>query len=176
MNIANKLTMFRIILIPFFIISLYIFGVPSIAPALIFSVAALTDMLDGHLARSRNLVTTFGKFMDPIADKLLVISAQVLLVELGILPGWAVFIIISREIIISAFRIIAADKGKVIAASIYGKIKTVTQLVAVIMILLGLNFGMNLAIIVFYLSVIFTVLSGIDYIVKNISVLNIKDI
>ena len=135
MNIANKLTLFRVFLVPIFIMSLLFLGINNILGFLIFVIASLTDMLDGYLARSRNLVTTFGKFMDPLADKILACSALVMLVQFGKVEAWMVCIVLAREFIISGFRLIAASNGIVISASIYGKIKTITQLFAISFIL-----------------------------------------
>lgn len=180
MNIANKITLFRIFLVPVFIVSLMLLGGCSLIPFFIFLIAALTDMLDGHLARSRHLVTTFGKFMDPLADKILVCSALVMLVELKCIGAWGVCIVLAREFIISGFRLIAASNKIVIAASIYGKIKTVTQIIAISLILFNLTnifkIPFKLDIIFWYISIIFTVISAIDYIVKNIDVLDLSNI
>lgn len=173
MNLPNKLTMFRVILIPVFIVVL-ITGLIAdplnrYIGTLIFCVASFTDYLDGHIARKYNLVTNFGKFMDPLADKLLVSSALICMIEMGMLPAWIVIIIISREFIITGFRLIAAEGGLVIAASWWGKIKTVTQMIMIILLLLGVQ-GI-IATILIFLATLFTVISGVDYIVKNISIL-----
>ena len=136
---------------------------------MIYCVASFTDYLDGHIARKYNLVTNFGKFMDPLADKLLVSSALICMIELGFLPAWIVIIIISREFIITGFRLIAAEGGLVIAASWWGKIKTVTQMLMIILVLLGV--GGIIGNILIILATVFTVISGVDYIVKNIGVL-----
>ena len=173
MNLPNKLTIFRVILIPVFIIALMsgIIPVPvnRYVGVVIFCVASFTDYLDGHIARKYNLVTNFGKFMDPLADKLLVSSALICMIELGFLPAWIVIIIISREFIITGFRLIAAEGGLVIAASWWGKIKTVTQMLMIILVLLGV--GGIIGNILIILATVFTVISGVDYIVKNIGVL-----
>src|SRR5699024_1273181 len=147
--------------------------------AIIFSIAAITDTLDGYIARSRNLITNFGKFIDPLADKMLVSTALILLVELGEISGWIVAIIIAREFVITGLRILAASEGITIAASSWGKIKTITQLIASILILLN-NFPFNninipMDKIILYLSLIFTVISGFDYISKNIDSLSLDD-
>lgn len=139
MNLPNKLTVLRVILIPFFVLALLAAGgniqMLRYLAAAIFIVASLTDMLDGKIARKYNLVTNFGKFMDPLADKLLVCSALICLVELGQLPAWMVIIIVSREFIISGFRLVAAEQGIVIAASYWGKFKTTFQMIAVILMM-----------------------------------------
>lgn len=188
MNLANKLTMLRIFLVPIFLIFIAMKGIPygTIIATLIFIIASLTDQLDGYIARSRNQVTTFGKFMDPLADKLLVTSALISLVELGLIPSYAAIIIIAREFAVSGLRTIAASEGNVIAASWWGKIKTVTQIIAIVLLLIKVNIGtspylaslinnnsaMNkffeVAPTVFlYLAVIITIVSGIDYFMKN---------
>ncbi len=173
MNLPNKLTMFRVVLIPVFIVVLMsgLIAEPAsrYIAVVIFCVASFTDYLDGHIARKYNLVTNFGKFMDPLADKLLVSAAMICMIELGMLPAWVVIIIISREFIITGFRLIAAEGGLVIAASWWGKIKTVTQMAMIILMLLGVNKVIGTILVV--LATIFTVVSGVDYIVKNISVL-----
>ena len=173
MNLPNKLTMFRVILIPVFIVVLMTGLIADplnrYIGTLIFCVASFTDYLDGHIARKYNLVTNFGKFMDPLADKLLVSSALICMIEMGMLPAWIVIIIISREFIITGFRLIAAEGGLVIAASRGGKIKTVTQMIMIILLLLGVQ-GI-IATILIFLATLFTVISGVDYIVKNISIL-----
>lgn len=176
MNLPNKLTIFRVILIPFFVFFMLAPYFPDngkyIAVA-IFIIASLTDMLDGKIARKYNLVTNFGKFMDPLADKLLVCSAMICLVATGQLASWIVIIIISREFIISGFRLIAADNGIVIAASYWGKFKTVFQMLMIIVLILDIqNVGFQvLGVILTYVALILTVVSLIDYIVKNKQIL-----
>lgn len=145
MNLANKLTVFRMILVPIFVVIGYLgvfgvitgewLGIPTFMwiMNLVFIIASITDKLDGYIARSRNQVTTFGKFLDPLADKILVLSALVMLVEFGKIPAWIPVIVLAREFLVSGYRLIAVEKGgKVIAASIWGKLKTVTQMVAII--------------------------------------------
>lgn len=165
MNIANKLTMLRIIMIPFFIVAFFYekrLDVKMLS-CIIFSLAAFTDFLDGYLARKYNLITTLGKFMDPLADKILVVSAMICLVQIGKIEGFVVILIISREYSISILRAIASSEGKVIAASKGGKVKTVTQLVSLILLLLNAPY----AIILFYISAIITIYSGVEYIYLN---------
>src|SRR5699024_7708666 len=137
MNLPNKITMIRLLLVPIFIIVFYIYPDSHIYAAIIFIIASLTDSLDGYIARSKGLITDFGKFIDPLADKILVSAALILLVEIGKIPGWVVIIIIAREFTITGFRIIAASEGITIAASPLGKIKTITQLTGIILMLLG---------------------------------------
>ena len=169
MNLPNKLTMFRVILIPFFIVFLLVPITPYdkwIALA-IFIIASLTDLLDGKIARKYNLVTNFGKFMDPLADKLLVCSALICLIELDKIPSWMVIIIIAREFIISGFRLVASDNGVVIAASYFGKFKTTFQMIAVCLMIADIP-AINLVTqIVLWIAVILTVVSLIDYLAKN---------
>ncbi|MDO4594316.1 MAG: CDP-diacylglycerol--glycerol-3-phosphate 3-phosphatidyltransferase [Tissierellia bacterium] len=176
MNIANKVTMVRMFLVPVFVILYLILGEKYNIAALVFVIASLTDALDGHLARSRNLVTTFGKFLDPLVDKILTMAAFILLAEANIVAGWAVIIIIARELIITGFRTIAQSQNITIAASIYGKAKTMTQCVAIVMLLLNINWPLHLDLIVFYLAVILTILSGVDYLLKNKKVLDLENI
>lgn len=191
MNLPNKITVARMLLIPIMIIVPYLgfnnilFGsvtIGSFITLIIFLIASFTDFLDGYLARKNNLVTTFGKFLDPIADKLLVLSALIMLVEQGIIPGWIPIIIAAREFIVSGIRMLAAGDGKVIAASWYGKVKTVSQMVAISLAFLStntfmqftsvemgtgtliLNILMSLAMIV---AVLTTILSGVDYFMKS---------
>ena len=190
MNLPNKLTIFRIVLVPIFILVAYI-GIPGsilgisntfLVLDLIFIVASLTDKLDGSIARKYNLVTDFGKFLDPIADKILVLSALVMLVELGKIPAWIPIIVLSREFIVSGYRLVAAqNSGKVIAANIWGKVKTATQMVAIILICIDQYnffdfiskhsemgwFGITLntvSSILMLISVIATIFSGWNYI------------
>lgn len=179
MNLPNKLTLFRVILIPFFVFFLlapYFTGYGNYIAVTVFIVASITDFLDGHIARKRNLVTNFGKFMDPLADKLLVCSALICLIELDRLPAWIVIIIIAREFIISGFRLIASDNGVVIAASYWGKFKTTFQMLMVIVLILDIPHPVFywLGVILTYVSLALTVISLIDYIVKNKNVLQDK--
>lgn len=187
MNLANKLTIFRIILVPVMAIIPYLnlkgdfLGLPLtyFFMELIFIVASITDKLDGYIARSKNQVTTFGKFLDPLADKILVLTAMVLLVELGKIPAWIPIIVLAREFIVSGYRLVAVEKGgQVIAASIWGKLKTVTQMIAIILVmfdknsfwdcfkggLTGADYVINLiSTILLVISVVATIFSGADY-------------
>lgn len=169
MNLPNKLTMLRVIMIPFFIVFLLIPITPYdkwIALA-IFILASLTDLLDGKIARKYNLVTNFGKFMDPLADKLLVCSALICLIELNKIPAWMVIIIIAREFIISGFRLVASDNGVVIAASYWGKFKTTFQMAAVCLLIADIAAIHVVTQIILWIAVILTVVSLVDYLVKN---------
>ena len=186
MNLPNKLTVFRVILIvPFVLLMLggyaqwgwFMAAFGGIADntdyiALgIFIVASLTDLLDGKIARKYNLVTNFGKFMDPLADKLLVCSAMICLIELDRIPAWIVIIIISRDFIISGFRLVAADNRGVIAASYWGKFKTTFQMVMVCLMIANIEALNLLTQIVMWIAVVLTVISLVDYLVKNKGVL-----
>ena len=190
MNLANKLTIFRIILVPLMVIIPFLgikgelLGIPItyLVIDLIFIIASITDKLDGYIARSRNQVTTFGKFLDPLADKILVLAAMTMLVEMDKLPAWIPIIVLAREFVVSAYRLIAVEKGgKVIAASVWGKLKTVTQMIAIILAFIDLNaFGdcfsgelsgyalvLNIAVtIMMIVQTIATIFSGYDYL-KN---------
>jgi len=172
MNLANKLTMLRIFMIPLFLVFIAVripYGT-EIATAL-FIIAALTDKLDGYIARSRNQITNFGKFMDPLADKLLVTAALISLVEFHVIPTWIAMIIITREFAVTGLRAIAAAEGNVIAASWWGKIKTVVQIIAIICALVNLTYSAPffnaLTKISMLIAVIVTILSGVDYFMKN---------
>lgn len=191
MNLPNKITIARILLVPIMMLMPYIgitaktsFGLPivNIIILIIFLVASFTDYLDGHIARKRNIVTNFGKFLDPIADKLLVLAALVMLVEAKIIPGWIPIIIAAREFMVSAIRMLVATEGKVIAASKLGKIKTVTQMVAISLAFLDTNYFMSfvcggltgfalilniLMSVAMILAVIATIWSGVDYFMKS---------
>lgn len=175
MNLPNKLTILRVIMIPFFVLALLYNGGKNqtlrYVAAAIFIIASLTDMLDGKIARKYNLVTNFGKFMDPLADKLLVCSALICLVELKEIPAWMVIVIISREFIISGFRLVASDNGVVIAASYWGKFKTTFQMIAVVLLIVGIPALSMVTTAVVWIALVLTVISLVDYIAKNVNVL-----
>lgn len=176
MNLPNKLTIFRVILIPFFVFFLLYPGFEGYGNYIavgIFVAASLTDLADGKIARKYNLVTNFGKFMDPLADKLLVCAAMICLIETGQLASWIVIVIISREFIISGFRLVASDNGIVIAASYWGKFKTTFQMLMIIVLTLDIDHEVFdvLGVILTYTALILTVVSLIDYVVKNKDVL-----
>lgn len=188
MNLPNKITVSRVLLIPVFMIFMLIdFGMGDIAVAgtemmkehliggLIFIIASITDWLDGYIARKNNLVTNMGKFLDPLADKLLVSAALIILVELGIAPSWIVIIIISREFAVTGLRLILAGGGEVVAANQLGKIKTVAQILAITSLLLNNIFfesiGFPFGVIMLYIALVFTVWSGFDYFYKNRKIL-----
>ena len=175
MNLPNKLTTLRVLMIPFFVFFLLWEDgeIPQfrLIAAALFVAASLTDLLDGKIARKYNLVTNFGKFMDPLADKLLVCSALIGLIELGELPAWMVIIIISREFIISGFRLVASDNGVVIAASYWGKFKTTFQMIAVILLILEIPALETVTEICVWIALALTVISLADYIAKKHKVL-----
>ena len=175
MNLPNKLTTLRVIMIPFFVFFLLwqngenrTFRMIALA---LFIIASLTDLLDGKIARKYNLVTNFGKFMDPLADKLLVCSALICLIELNALPAWMVIVIISREFIISGFRLIASDNGVVIAASYWGKFKTTFQMVSVVLLILDFPALAFVTTICVWIALLLTIVSLVDYIYKNHKIL-----
>ncbi|MCR5702851.1 MAG: CDP-diacylglycerol--glycerol-3-phosphate 3-phosphatidyltransferase [Lachnospiraceae bacterium] len=187
MNLPNKLTILRTILIPFFLVALlcdknYGGFIPygNWIALVIFAIASLTDMLDGKIARKYNLVTNFGKFMDPLADKLLVSSAMIAFIELDRIPCWIVIIIIAREFIISGFRLVAADNGVVIAAGIWGKVKTAEQMVMLCIMIADFGSVFPAAAdgiyifenVLIYLALILTIVSLFDYLIHNKGVLS----
>lgn len=195
MNLANKLTLLRILLVPIFLIFIVVKGIPygTFIATFIFIIASITDKLDGYIARSRNQITNFGKFMDPLADKLLVTTALITLVEYRIVPSWAAIIIIAREFAVSGLRTLAASEGKVIAASWWGKIKTVIQIIAIILLLIQVNISETVTLynmvinssfltnffkyvpsIMLDLSVIITIISGYDYFRKNKGIITVN--
>ena len=176
MNLPNKLTILRVILVPFFVFFMlapYFEGYGNYIAVAIFIIASFTDFLDGYLARKYNLVTNFGKFMDPLADKLLVSAAMICLIETGQLASWIVIIIISREFIISGFRLVASDNGVVIAASYWGKFKTVSHMLMIIVLILDIQLPVFQIIgtVLVYIALALTIISLIDYLVKNKSVI-----
>ncbi len=174
MNLPNKLTIFRVLLIPFFVVILltdFLGTYSNWIALIIFVIASLTDLLDGFIARKYNLVTNFGKFMDPLADKLLVSSAMICLIETGQLAAWVVLIIIAREFIISGFRLVASDNGVVIAAGKLGKYKTVFQMIMVCLLIADIEQINIVTQSVTWIAVILTIVSLVDYVVKNASVM-----
>lgn len=171
MNLPNKLTVLRVLMIPFFVWFTLVDLIPGYSKYIavgIFIIASLTDLLDGKIARKYNLVTNFGKFMDPLADKLLVCAALICLISKGMIPAWIVIVIISREFIISGFRLVASDNGVVIAASYWGKWKTTFQMLMIIVLLLDLGGIFDvLGQVLIWIALALTVISLIDYLVKN---------
>ncbi len=175
MNLPNKITIFRVCMIPVFLVFMLVPEIPygNYIATVVFAIACASDALDGHIARKHNLVTNFGKFMDPLADKLLVCSALICFVELSYMPAWIVIVIIAREFIISGFRLIASDNGVVIAASYWGKFKTIAQMITCILLIVQLPFAWIEAVeqVFIWLSLILTVVSLCEYIWKNRNVL-----
>ena len=175
MNLPNKLTLLRVVLIPVFVVLLLLEGGQNdtlrIAALVVFCIASFTDFLDGQIARRHHLVTNFGKFMDPLADKLLVCSALICMIELGQLPSWYVITVIAREFIISGFRLVAADNGIVIAASWWGKFKTTFQMLTVILLILNIPALHTVTMIIAGIAFVLTLVSLLDYIAKNYKVI-----
>lgn len=175
MNLPNKLTLLRVVLIPVFVVLLLLESGQNytlrIAALIVFCAASFTDFLDGQIARRNNLVTNFGKFMDPLADKLLVCSALICMIELGQLPSWYVITVIAREFIISGFRLVAADNGIVIAASWWGKFKTTFQMFTVILLILNIPALHTVTMIIAGIAFVLTLVSLLDYIAKNYKVI-----
>lgn len=176
MNLPNKLTLLRILLIPLFLFFLFISsGIFRFLPLIIFIGAAVTDAIDGYIARRDNLITNFGKFMDPLADKLLTASAFIAFVEIGYLSSWIVVLIISREFLISGFRTLAASKGVIIAANIWGKVKTIFQMILIVIILMDytgfMGFISSTIIPLIIVTVLLTIISGATYIYDNLNVI-----
>ena len=176
MNLANKLTILRVILVPFFVLFMLtnFTDYNRLIALIIFIIATITDHFDGYIARKYKMITSFGKFMDPIADKLLVSSALICLTSLGEIPAWAVITIILREFAVSGIRLVAADNGAVIAAAGWGKAKTVAQMTMIIIYLLNIPQLDILAQISMYVAVILTLVSLIDYLIKNKDVIKFK--
>ena len=175
MNLPNKITIFRVCMIPVFLVFMLVEGIPygNYIAAVVFIIACLSDALDGHIARKYNLITNFGKFMDPLADKLLVCSALICFIELDLVAAWPIIIIIAREFIISGFRLVASDNGVVIAASYWGKFKTTAQMIMCILFIVHLENSVFFALeqIFLYISVALTVISLVEYVWKNRQVL-----
>lgn len=185
MNLPNKLTVLRVVLVPFFVACLLISEIPYnyLLSLLIFAAAAITDAMDGKIARKHNLITTFGKFLDPLADKVLVLSALICFISLGVCSPVVVIIVVTREFLVTSLRLVAAADGTVIAASIYGKIKTVVQMVSIVIILLMFTVNQLISYditsmivltgnILMWITAVITVVSGIDYVVKNRACIN----
>ncbi len=174
MNLPNKLTVVRMVLVPFFVASLLLSGSNEAlkwAALVLFVVASLTDFLDGYIARKYNLITNFGKFMDPLADKILTISGMICLIELGRIPSWIVVIIVAREFIISGFRLIAAENGVVIAANYWGKFKTTFQMIMIILMIVNIPQLQILTNLTMWIALALTIISLVTYINANKQVL-----
>lgn len=179
MNTANKLTLLRVALVPVFMAFMLTEGTAwQIAALAVFIIASLTDMIDGKIARKYNQITTFGKFADPLADKMLITAAFLVFLQKGVINSWAVMIVMAREFMVAGVRLAAVAEGTVIAASIWGKLKTVSQMAAVIVALIVLNIpslnGVLVTNVCIWISVILTVLSGADYLIKNWHLMKLK--
>ena len=175
MNLPNKLTLLRIIMIPVFVVLLYLdFPFNNLVALAVFILASITDTLDGYIARKYNLITDFGKFMDPIADKLLVTAAMLVFVDWHMMPAWVVIVVVAREFIVSALRLVAANNGRVIAAGWSGKVKTASTMVCIYIMLLGLPQWVNA--VCSAVILVTTAYSGIEYLVKNKDVLDLSNI
>ncbi len=179
MNTANKLTLLRVALVPVFMAFMLTEGTAwQIAALAVFIIASLTDMIDGKIARKYNQITTFGKFADPLADKMLITAAFLVFLQKGVINSWAVMIVMAREFMVAGVRLAAVAEGTVIAASIWGKLKTVSQMAAVIIALIVLNIpslnGVLVTNVCIWISVILTVLSGADYLIKNWHLMKLK--
>ena len=175
MNLPNKLTLLRIIMIPVFVVLLYLdFPFNNLVALAVFILASITDTLDGYIARKYNLITDFGKFMDPIADKLLVTAAMLVVVDWHMMPAWVVIVVVAREFIVSALRLVAANNGRVIAAGWSGKVKTASTMVCICIMLLGLPQWVNA--VCSAVILVTTAYSGIEYLVKNKDVLDLSNI
>ncbi|MGN0107756.1 MAG: CDP-diacylglycerol--glycerol-3-phosphate 3-phosphatidyltransferase [Hominilimicola sp.] len=182
MNTANKITMIRVFLVPVFMVLFMINNTACHYAALgVFILASVTDAIDGHVARKYNQTTTFGKFVDPLADKVLTTAAFLILMHYGRMSVWALMIVLTREFMVAGVRLVAAGDGKVVAASMWGKLKTVTQMVAIIVAMLLLPMEKFLGVparmisdILIWISVVFTIISGIDYLAKNWNLMKMK--
>lgn len=175
MNLPNKLTLLRIIMIPVFVVLLYLdFPFNNLVALAVFILASITDTLDGYIARKYNLITDFGKFMDPIADKLLVTAAMLVFVDWHMMPAWVVIVVVAREFIVSALRLVAANNGRVIAAGWSGKVKTASTMVCICIMLLGLPQWVNA--VCSAVILVTTAYSGVEYLVKNKDVLDLSNI
>ena len=177
MNLPNKLTMMRVILVPFFLLFLLVDGIPlhGFWALVVFAAASITDALDGHIARSRGLITDFGKFLDPVADKVLVFAALIAFTELGLASSVAVVIMMAREFLVSSMRMVAASKGKVIAAGKSGKVKTAVTMVSILLMMALDDFGLTavsfalpvVSHVLIWICGVLTVYSGAEYLIKN---------
>lgn len=182
MNTANKVTMIRVFLVPVFMVLFMIDSAICHYAALgVFILASVTDAIDGHIARKHNQITTFGKFVDPLADKVLTTAAFLILMHYGRMDVWAMMIILTREFMVAGIRLVAAGDGNVVAASMWGKLKTVLQMAAIIVAMLLLPYDKFLGVpaglissILIWISVVFTVISGVDYVSKNKGLLKLK--
>ena len=179
MNLANKITLFRVIMIPIYVVMMIMTNIPNnyLIAGIIFIIASISDFVDGQIARKCNMVTDFGKFVDPLADKLLVMAAMLCFVEINFIPAWIVITILAREFIVTGLRTLAASNGVVIAADKIGKLKTTTQMIAlVLMHFSGLNETIyTVSIVLMYAALILTVVSGVNYLILNKNLFNVQE-
>ncbi|MCR2033204.1 CDP-diacylglycerol--glycerol-3-phosphate 3-phosphatidyltransferase [Anaerofustis stercorihominis] len=179
MNLANKITLLRVIMIPIYVVMMIMTNIPNnyLIAGIIFIIASISDFVDGQIARKCNMVTDFGKFVDPLADKLLVMAAMLCFVEINFIPAWIVITILAREFIVTGLRTLAASNGVVIAADKIGKLKTTTQMIAlVLMHFSGLNETIyTVSIVLMYAALILTVVSGVNYLILNKNLFNVKE-
>lgn len=179
MNLANKITCFRFLLIPIFVVLFYFGSMGIVISSFIFIIAALTDFFDGCIARKRNEITILGSFLDPVADKILTMAAFILLVTIRLIPAWSVISILAREFIVNGLRFVAAEKNIIISASFLGKIKTMLQMIAIVFLLFSLLLPFNaiiflIGIIIYWIAVVVTVISGVEYIYRSRELLKTK--
>lgn len=179
MNLANKITLFRVFMIPIYVIIMVLTQIPNnyIIAGIIFIIASISDFVDGQIARRCNMVTDFGKFVDPLADKLLVMSAMICFVEINFIPSWVVIVILAREFIVTGLRVLAASAGIVIAADKIGKLKTTTQMVALVLMHFCALTPMiyNISLILMYIALVLTIVSGANYLILNKNLFNVKE-
>ncbi|WP_290771469.1 CDP-diacylglycerol--glycerol-3-phosphate 3-phosphatidyltransferase [Anaerofustis sp.] len=179
MNLANKITLFRVFMIPIYVIIMVLTQIPNnyIIAGIIFIIASISDFVDGQIARRCNMVTDFGKFVDPLADKLLVMSAMICFVEINFIPSWVVIVILAREFIVTGLRVLAASAGIVIAADKIGKLKTTTQMVALVLMHFCALTPMiyNISLVLMYIALVLTIVSGANYLILNKNLFNVKE-
>ena len=179
MNLANKITLFRVVMIPVYVVLMIMTNIPNnyLIAGIVFIIASISDFVDGQIARKCNMVTDFGKFVDPLADKLLVMAAMLCFVEINFIPAWVVITILAREFIVTGLRTLAASNGVVIAADKIGKLKTTTQMIALVfMHFAGLSETIyTVSIVLMYAALILTIVSGVNYLILNKNLFNVKD-
>lgn len=179
MNLANKITLFRVFMIPIYVIIMVLTQIPNnyIIAGIIFIIASISDFVDGQIARRCNMVTDFGKFVDPLADKLLVMSAMICFVEINFIPSWVVIVILAREFIVTGLRVLAASAGIVIAADKIGKLKTTTQMIALVLMHFCALTPMiyNISLVLMYIALVLTIVSGANYLILNKNLFNVKE-
>lgn len=179
MNLANKITLFRVFMIPVYVILMMLTGIQNnyMISGAVFIIASISDFVDGQIARRCNMVTDFGKFVDPLADKLLVMAAMLCFVEINFIPSWVVIVILAREFIVTGLRVLAASAGVVIAADKIGKLKTTTQMIALVLMHFSALSSVifNISLVLMYIALILTVVSGVNYLYLNRNLFNVKE-